>query len=131
MGFNGLRIDLRFLINELMPDLHKRIVAMALGNAEMEWPEHKDANIASCGAAVLEMGEEECAWVQGANLALQFKQQQQERAGVEENSSLLQGAFVRSGALQKGPSACKHPSLVHSWHQCRQVVPFCHRLQQI
>ena len=101
--------------------LRKRIVAMALGNAEAEWPEHKDVDIASCGATVLEMEENERMWVQGVNAVPQFKQQQ-ERASVEENSSLLLGAFMRSRALQKGPSACKHPSLVCSWCQCRWVV---------
>ena len=104
---------------------------MALGNAEMEQPEQKDVGIASHGATVLEMGEEECAWVQGVNLALQFEQQQQERAGAEECSSPLWGTFACGRAPQTGPSTCMHLSLVCSQCQCQRVVLPHHRLQQI
>ena len=95
---------------------------MALGNADTEQPEHKDIEIASHGATVLVMEENECMWVQGVNVIPQFEQQQ-ERAGVEEMQ-----AFMCGRALQKGPSACEHPSLACSWHQCWQVVPLCRRL---
>ena len=87
---------------------------MAIGNADAEWPEHKDVNIASF-ATVLEMEEIEHMWVQGVNVILQFKQWQ-ERASVEENCGLLWSVFACSGVLQKGPSACEHPSLACSWH---------------
>ena len=56
-----------------MLDLRKRIAAMALGNADTEQPEHKDIEIASHGATVLVMEENECMWVQGVNVILQFK----------------------------------------------------------
>ena len=55
-----------------MSDLHKRIAAMAIGNADVEWPEHEDVNIASF-ATVLKMEEIEHVWVQGENVISQFE----------------------------------------------------------
>ena len=127
MGINGLCVDLQFLIDELMLDLCKRIAVMAIGNANAEWPEHEDVDIASF-ATVLEMEKIKRMWVQGVNVILQFELWW-ERAGVEENHSLLQSVFMCGRALQKGPSVCEHPSLACSWHQHWRVVLFHHRLQ--